>query len=83
MTIPAAEPAAAVRTPVVAVPPIAIIPIGTAIAVVTIRAIAIAMIPIGTAIAIAVVAVRAATVISTAICTSLNSAMDASNAAGC
>ena len=72
-----------VRTPIIAVPPIAIIPIGTAIAVVTIRAIAMAIIPIGMAIAIAVVAVRAAAVISTAICTSLNSAMDASNAAGC
>ena len=98
MTIPAAD----VRTPIVTVPVIAIVPIGTAIPVVTIRAIAIAIIPIGTAIAvvtiwaiamaiisigtaiaIAVVAVRAATVISTAICTSLNSAMDASNAAGC
>ena len=78
MTIPAAD----VGTPIVTVPPIAIIPIGTAIAVVTIRAIAMAVIPIGTAIAIAVVAVRAAAVISTAICTSLNSAMDTSNAAG-
>ena len=77
MTIPAAD----VRVPIVAVPPIAIIPIGMAIAVVTIRAIAMAIIPIGTAIAIAVVAVPAA-VISTAICTPLNSAVDASNATG-
>ena len=69
MTIPAA---------IVTVPPIAIIPIGTAIAVVTIRAIAIAIIPMGT-VAMAVVAVPAA-VISTAICTPLMSAVDASNA---
>ena len=60
--------AADVRTSIVAVPPIAIVSIGAI-------AIPIAMI------AIAVVAVPAA-VISTAICTSLNSAMDTSNAAG-
>jgi hypothetical protein len=72
MTIPAAD----VRTPIVT-PVIAIISIGTAIAVVTIRAIAIAIIPIGT-IAMAVVAVPAA-VISAAICTPV----DASNAPGC
>jgi hypothetical protein len=77
MTIPAAEPAAAVRTPIVTVPPI---PIGTAIAVVTIRTmIAVAV----RTIAMTVIAVSAAAVISTAICASLNSAMDARNAAGC
>jgi len=66
---PAPKPAAVVRTSIVAVPPIAIVSIGAI-------AIPIAMI------AIAVVAVPAA-VISTAICTPLNSAVDASNAPGC
>jgi hypothetical protein len=56
-----------VRTPIIAVPPIAIIPIGTSVAI----------IPVGT-MGIAVVAVPVA-VISTAICTP----MDASNASGC
>ena len=75
MTIPAAD----VRTPIVAVSPIAIVPIGT-VAVVAIWAIAIAIIAIGT-MGIAVVAVPAA-VISTAISTPLNSAVDAGNAPG-
>jgi hypothetical protein len=57
-----------VRTPIIAVPPIAIIPI---------RTMGIAIIPIRT-MGIAVVAVPVA-VISTAICTP----MDASNAPGC
>jgi hypothetical protein len=61
-----------VRTPIIAVPPIAIIPIGT---------MGIAIIPIRT-IGMAVVAVPAS-VISTAICTPLMSAVDASNAPGC
>jgi hypothetical protein len=71
MTIIAAD----VRTPLVTVPPIAIIPIGTVIAV-SIR-VAIAIIPIGT-IDMAVIAVPAA-IISTAMCT----AVDASNAPRC
>jgi hypothetical protein len=56
-----------IRPPIIAVPPIAVIPIGTRIAI----------IPIGT-MGVAVVAVAVA-VISTAICTP----MDASNTSGC
>jgi hypothetical protein len=78
MTIPAAD----IRSPIVTISPIAVVPIGTIdMAVVAIGPITIAVIPIGT-MGIAVVAVSAS-VIPTAICTPLMSAVDASNAPGC
>ena len=77
MTIPASDirtpiVAADVRMPIVAVPPIAIIR--------TIVAVPPIAIPIGMVVAVS--ADVSAAVISTAICTPLNSTVDASNASG-